>query len=81
MPEGEVVKTPPNLGFMGLGEGEAPYFRVLAQLCVASSPQAMWGELGTPELSHLPCKEPAGLQELDIAQGHRDSCLEALPLS
>lgn len=45
-----------------------------------SQPSSAWpvhpkpcGSLGTPKLLHLPLQR--SWQELDIAQGHRDSCL------
>lgn len=46
---------------------------VLAQLCVASSPQAMWIPRHPSNSYTCSCKEPASLQELNIAQDHKDS--------
>lgn len=47
-----------------------PFSRASAQLCVASSPQAL---LIPPNSYTSPCKEPASWQELDTAQCDRDS--------
>jgi len=69
--EGDEV---PDSSESGLTGGrDAPYFRAFAQLCVPSSPQAMWIPRHPPNSYTSPCKEPASLQNLDIAQGHRDS--------